>query len=105
MFKIGIMGERDSVLGFKAVGLSVFPVEQMEEAEKTIDRLAKDDFAVIYITEQLAQNLKEVIEKYKDSSLPAIIPIPGNSGSKGIGMQVLKDAVERAVGANILEAF
>ncbi|MGE4282608.1 MAG: V-type ATP synthase subunit F [Clostridia bacterium] len=102
MYKIGVIGDKDSILGFKALGLSVFPVTQPSEAEKVLHELARDKFAVIYITEQIAKDIVSSIEQYKDNRFPAIIPIPGNQGSLGIGMQGVKKSVERAVGADIL---
>ena len=36
MYKIAVVGDRDSVLGFQALGLSVFPVETAEEARRVI---------------------------------------------------------------------
>lgn len=102
MYKIGIIGDKDSILGFKALGLSVFPVTQPSEAEQTLHRLSKEQYAVIYITEQVAKDIVDGIDQYKDSRFPAIIPIPGNQGVLGMGMQGVKKSVERAVGADIL---
>ena len=102
MYKIGVMGDKDSILGFKSLGLSVFSVRDPAEAEKLLHELAKKDYAVIYITEQVAKNIPGAIDKYKEAKLPAIIPIPGNQGVIGIGMQGVKKSVERAVGADIL---
>lgn len=103
MYKIGVIGDKDSILGFKALGLSVFPVTTSEEGSKILHQIiSQDNYAVIYITEQIASGMAESIEKYKDLQLPAIIPIPGNQGSLGIGISSVKKAVERAVGADIL---
>ena len=41
MYKIGVIGDRESILGFKAVGLDVFPTDDPEEAKKTLKRIAK----------------------------------------------------------------
>ena len=101
MYKIAVLGDRDSVLGFKALGLDIFPIEGNEEARQTLHKLAKDNYAIIYITEQLAQVLKADIDKYKTSVTPAVILIPGKSGSLGLGAQALQSAIERAVGADI----
>ena len=76
MYKIGVIGDRESVLGFQAVGLDVFPAGDAEEAKKTLKRLAKEDFAIIYITEQFYQYMMKEVEEYTDSRLPAVIPIP-----------------------------
>lgn len=102
MYKIGVIGDKDSILGFKALGLSVFPVTQPQEAEKVLHRLAQEEFAVIYVTEQVAKDIVPSIEKYNERRFPAIIPIPGNQGILGIGMEGVKKSVERAVGADIL---
>ena len=97
MYKIAVIGDRDSVLGFRALGLDVFPTEDTDAGRRTLHRLAQEDYAVIYITEQLTAE----IARYKDASLPAVILIPGKTGSLGIAGAALHDAVERAVGADI----
>ena len=102
MYKIAVMGDRDSVLGFQALGMDVFPMEDRLQARQTLRRLAKEDYAIIYMTEQLAQELTADIDQYKDDLTPAVILIPGRQGSLGIGADALQQAVERAVGANIL---
>lgn len=101
MYKIAVLGDRDSVLGFKALGLDTFFAENTEEARHTLHRLARETYAIIYITEQLAADLSADIDKYKTSVTPAVILIPGKSGSLGLGAQALQSAVERAVGADI----
>ena len=103
MYKIGIIGERDSVLGFMALGFSVHEAENVEAAEKTLHTLVKSgEYAVIFITEDLALVTEEERAKYKDMPLPAITVIPSSKGSRGYGMANIKSAVERAVGADIL---
>ena len=101
-YRIAVMGDKDSVLGFKALGLSTYAVDSAEEARITLHRIAKEDFAVIYVTETLAVELEQDINRYKDNLTPAIILIPGKEGSLGIGARNIKKAVERAVGADIL---
>ncbi len=101
-YKIGVMGDRDSVLGFQALGLDVFPAETPEEGKPILHQLAKEKYAILYITEQLAAGLEADIARYKDNLTPAIILIPGKGGSLGIGMANVTKSVERAVGADIL---
>ena len=102
MYKIAVMGDMDSVLGFKALGLEVCPVSTPEQAREALHRMAREDYAILYMTEQLATQLGPEIARYKDALTPAIILIPGKEGSLGIGMANIKTAVERAVGADIL---
>ena len=101
-YRIAVLGDRESVLGFKALGLDVFPAESVEEARSTLHRLAKENYAVVYLTEQLSQYMTDDLGRYKDELTPAVILIPGKEGSLGIGMANVKKSVERAVGADIL---
>ena len=39
MYKIGVIGDRESVLGFQAVGLDVFPGGDAEEAKRRLKHL------------------------------------------------------------------
>ncbi|WP_315119974.1 V-type ATP synthase subunit F [uncultured Clostridium sp.] len=102
MYKIGVVGDKDSVLAFKALGIDVYPVNDVEEARKTVDTMAARKYGVIFITEQVAQDLEETIERYNREMLPAIILIPSNQGTLNIGMKRISDNVEKAVGVNIL---
>ena len=102
MYKIGVIGDSASVMGFMAIGFGVFPVESAEEAQKTLLRLAGENYAILYITENFAMESEEVIARFKDSPLPAVITIPGKDGAKGYGLANIKRSVERAIGADIL---
>lgn len=102
MYKAAVIGDRESVLGFAALGLSVFPETDSGKISKLISKLAQNGFAVIYITESAAAEVNEVIQKYRNSKLPAIILIPGIIGNTGDGMKNLHISVEKAVGSDIL---
>ena len=89
-------------MGFRALGLDTYPVADAAEAREKIRELAKENCAVIYLTEQLARDMDDVLARYKDELRPAIILIPGRGGSLGIGKNNIQRAIERAVGADIL---
>ena len=101
-YKIGVIGDSESVIGFMAVGFSVFTVETAEEAAKELLRRAQESYAILFITERFAKEIPDVIATFKDSPLPSVITIPGKEGATGYGLQNIKRSVERAVGADIL---
>jgi len=103
MLKLAVIGDRDSVSGFASLGLDVYFINDKASGEKKLRELAREGCAVIYITEALAAQLSEEIEKYKDSITPAVILIPGVSGNTGEGMSSVLRSVERAVGSQLLD--
>ncbi len=105
MYKIAAMGDKDSIYGFASLGLHIFPFEdtaEPAEAARTLKRLAENGYAVIYITEFLAEKIQTEINKYSDRPLPAVVLIPGVRGNTGLGMANVSRSVEKAVGSDIL---
>ncbi len=102
MYKIAVMGDRDSIYGFAALGLDTYPVYDPNEAVHTLRRLAEGNYAVIYMTEALAAQIEEELDRYRSQQLPAIILIPGISGNTGRGIASVKRSVEQAVGSDII---
>ena len=102
MYKIAVMGEYDSIYGFATLGLDTFPVYGRDEAKSTLRRLAEGNYGIIYMTEALAEEIPEELDRYGEQLVPAIIRIPGVHGNTGAGIQGVKDSVEKAVGSDIL---
>lgn len=102
MYKMAVIGDRDSALGFKSLGLSVHFAYDEDRAGKLVNRLARENYAIIFITEELARQIPKVLKRYNTQTIPAVIPIPSNAGSDGFGMEILHANVEKAVGVNIL---
>ena len=102
MYRAAVIGDRDSIYGFAALGLDTFPADGPEETEQVFHRLASGEYAVIYITEAAAAQISHTIERYKESLLPSVILIPGVSGNTGKGIEGVKKSVEQAVGSDIL---
>ena len=105
MYKIAVIGGSDSVIGFKALGLDTYAVDSSEEARSVLHEITKpreDEYAIIYIEETMAVQILPDIRKFDERPSPAIILIPGRDGPIGLGQSALKEAVEKAVGSDIL---
>ena len=102
MKKIACIGDKDSVLCFMAIGCSVFIAESAEEAAKILRKFASDEsYPIIFLVEKYYNAMPGVISDYSERPLPAIISLPGASGSEGSGLAIIKALVEKAIGADI----
>lgn len=102
MHKVGVIGDKNSVLAFKAIGVDVFtPIKDKDRIRNTIKKM-EDDFGVIFIIESYAELIPDTINKYKSRPIPRIILIPDNEGNKGLGMSEISKNVEKAIGTDIL---
>ena len=102
MYKIAVLWPYDSIYGFSTLGLDIIPVQDAKTGAETLRKVADSAYAVIYITEGLAAELADEIEKYKEKMMPSIILIPGISGNTGVGVENVKKCVEKAVGSDII---
>lgn len=99
--KIAVIGDRGTVLAFKAIGFRVLEAEEKASIAPLVADLVKEEYGIVFVTEDLIAVNPGVVEKYKADMIPAIIPIPGRNGSLGIGMDNIHKNVERAVGTDI----
>lgn len=102
MSRVAVLGQRDAVLGFKASGAVVFCADSGEEAKTALDRVLQDDYAILLVTEDIAEALKTDLAPLYDRPKPVITVLPDARKPKGQAMELLRKRVERAVGANIL---
>lgn len=102
MYRVAVIGDKDSVLMFKALGVDVYTAVDGESAKKLVNKLSKEDVGIIFITEDFASKIPETIDKYREEMTPAIILIPSNKENLGLGLADINKSVEKAVGANIL---
>ncbi len=98
---IAVVGDKDSVLAFKALGVDVYPVDNEEEAKDRVHMLARTH-SVIFVTEQVAQWAAMYLKRYSVRPYPVVVPIPSASGGAGLGLAGIKANVEKAIGADIL---
>ena len=47
MYKIAVIGDKDSVLAFRALGVHVFTAIEGNEARRIIDKLAKEELFIL----------------------------------------------------------
>lgn len=99
--KTAIVGDGDSIMVFKAAGVATFPAENEKKAKEILRKIAKE-YQIIFLTEDLAQSMTEFLKRFDEEPYPVVVSVPSASGSKGYGEQVLKNAMERALGVDIL---
>ena len=101
--KIAAVGDRASIIIFNTAGILTRPVADEKEAERAVRELASDGCRVIFISEKYTEALADIIEKYREYSYPAIIPIPDRSGTMGVGNAKIIANMEKAIGTNIFD--
>ena len=103
MHRIAIIGIDDNIKAFAMCGMDAFVVEDEAQAQKLIDRLASQKFAIIFVTESIIKKIPNAISKYKHSTTPSITSIPDLFPKKGqsFASEILSINVKKATGSDI----
>lgn len=101
MYKIAVVGDKESIFGFSAIGMDIYPAYEEDEIKSLIPKLIEENYAIIYITENVSIKAEKYLEKLQKNKIPAIITIPSNTGSLNYGEKRIKEMVQKAVGIEI----
>lgn len=106
MSDIAVIGDRDSVLAFKALGVSTYfwtdeTASTEEEWKSVLKEIVDKDYKIVFITEDYHLKCKNYIEELYYRVFPVFIAIPNNKGSKQYGFDLVRKLVARAIGTDI----
>lgn len=101
--EIALIADKDTATCFKLAGLKhIYPVINAAEAEKRITELSeKPDFAIVLITDHLAEQIHSMIEKIAEHKHPLIIPIPNTRRSGVLKTDLIVELIRRKVGVEV----
>ena len=98
--RIAIVGDGDSIMVFKAAGVATFPAQDEKKAREVLRKVAQE-YQIIFLTEELARPLSDFLKRFDEEPYPIILILPSGKGSTGYGAELLKSAMERALGVDI----
>lgn len=102
MHKLAFIGEERLGILFRNFGFAVFSVHNVEEAKQEFSKIVKKkEFDIVITTEDFADAAKEFIQKEK-MLFPIIFVLPAPVNYRGVGIEWIREAVESAVGIDIL---
>ncbi len=102
MSRIAFIGQRDAILGFKALGITVMPATDRQGALEALANAREQDYEIVFITEPVAREIQAELDELTQAPRPVVTILPDHRGSSGIGMARLKSRVEKAIGVDIL---
>ena len=100
--KVAFIGDADSVLGFRALGVETVVPGSDEESKEQFERLVRERTSIIMITEDMMDNLHEQIEETVLMAIPSVVVLPGISGTQKRGEDTIRELIIRAVGVDLM---
>lgn len=96
-----VIGDRDTVLGFRLIGAKGTTVQNQSEARQALERaLTREEIKMLCVTCQWADELRADIDQLKESSLhPIVLEIPGSEAD--LPRESISEMVERMMGIGL----
>ncbi len=100
---LAAIGSYEMALPFQAVGIKsvILNSENRNTFEETLEQLAREDYAVVFIQEDLFVEFMAKVEEINDRYSVSVLPVPSPSGATGAGLASIRGSVEKAVGMDI----
>lgn len=99
---LAVIGHRDDVLPFRALGARVFIAGTMDEARAAVRRCADGGVPVILVSDDLLAGMEDIIAEYAASAaLPALTALPGPGGEARVSRERITELVKKAIGLDI----
>ncbi len=99
--KMAIIGPREVVEGFRALGFLTFPCKTCKEASEILV-FAQEECSIIFIFEDMARDLEWEIKEISKDPRINIVMIPPVTGSIGLAAEKISSAVRSATGSEAL---
>ena len=105
MSSVAIIGDIDTVSGFRLGGVKLAEVvNTSEEAIAAFDKFLDDEISIIIITQLMANEIRDHINKKIGSDvLPMIIEIPDKDGSSEGSSDQINDLIKRVIGVEMVK--
>jgi len=99
---IAVVGNKDTVLVFKALGMDVYFPNEDNSAASILKQLVEYGYRIILITEREAILAGNYIESLTTTPYPIILPIPDGVGNYGLAAGKIAANIEKACGGRVL---
>ena len=84
-YKIAVVGNRDAILPFRLIGFQTIRSQSRKKRSTPCEKLSRENFGIIYLTEDIAQAIPETVAFYDQQLTPALILIPTHRRDYGTG--------------------
>ena len=98
---IFVIGDRDTVLGFRLLGAEGRTARSLDEARDVHEKvLQREDIKLLFLTREWADRMRQRVDELKMKRLrPLVMEIPGKEVKPP--EQSLSELVRRAIGINL----
>ena len=101
-YKICVIGSEALLFPFLQFGFSTFTPSSEKALREYLQDVIDKNYGIIYIEDSYCFQVRDILDKHRDSLTPIIIPIGEDEEGESFSRQMVKEMMEKAIGLNIL---
>lgn len=103
MHKIKMIAPKYLIAPLAILGIEIFPADSEDEARLALAKaMSKNEPCLIFLSERLAVNIQDEVEKITTKADVNIVLIPDNKGSTGLAAGQIQSLVRNSIGAEVI---
>ena len=101
-YDICVIGNEMLLFPFLQFGFTTFTPKDTENLRAYVDELIQKNYGIIYIEDSYCMELKDILDRYRDSLTPIFIPIGESKDGTSYSQQLVREMMEKAIGRDVL---
>ena len=102
--KLAALCDEDTAVGLRLAGIKETYVPKEDSAKIWKELSERDDIGIIFITEQIVEDLQRELKDFRlQNNIPIIIEIPDKKGRLQDHMDYVSQLIKKAVGVEVVK--
>ncbi len=101
--KVAVLGHKEFVLPFSALGVDTFPVSGDDEIKENAREIINQRYALVVVAENIARVADEIFSTRIKEATPGVLVVPFTTESTGYATESLGRVLKLATGIDILQ--
>ena len=101
-YEIRVIGNEALLFPFLQFGFTTYAPPSEQALRDYLEQAAAEQCGIIYIEDALCFQVKDILDKYRDSPTPIVIPIGENQSGDSYSQRMVKEMMEKAIGRSVI---
>jgi V/A-type H+-transporting ATPase subunit F len=101
-YEICVIGNEALLFPFLQFGFTTYTPPSENALRDYLQEVIDRNYGIIYIEDSYCFEVKDILDKYRDSLTPIFVPIGENIDGESFSKQMVREMMEKAIGINII---
>ena len=101
-YRICMIGSETMLFPFLQFGFTTYTPDSEEALRGYLKDVIDQGYGIVYIEDSYCLQVKDILDKYRQSLVPIFIPIGEGEGEGSYYQRTVREMMENAIGMNVI---